>query len=65
MFAEFDHVRIPEKDVTGVIVDIYAVKNGMIYYLVESDEEGPSNDPDSWNLRFPIFTCTADQLEKI
>ncbi len=65
MIAEFDRVRIRDKDVVGTVVDIYTADDDTTVYTVESDREGPSNDPEAWNLRFPIFTCTADQLEKI
>ena len=63
MFKEYDHVRIKDKGVAGDIVDIQTSKNGKTCYLVESDKEGFVDDPDVWNLRYPIFTCTADQLE--
>ena len=65
MFTEYDRVRIKDKDVIGDIVDIRQADDGSLIYLVESDREGPSNDPEAWNLRFPIYTCTGDQLEKI
>ena len=65
MFAEYDRVRIKGKNVIGDIVDVQATSDGTKVYLVESDQEGPSEDPDAWNLRYPIFTCTEDQLEPI
>lgn len=65
MICEFDRVRIKEKGVIGDVIDIYKAQDGTTLYLVESDKEGPSGDPDAWELRFPIFTCTAEQLEKI
>ena len=63
MFHEYDHVRIKDKNVTGTIIDVFTGQNGITYYSVESDKEGFVDDPDVWNLRFPIYTCTADQLE--
>lgn len=65
MFAEGDHVRIKNKNVIGEIIDVSKGKDGGICYTVESDEEGYMDDPDAWNLRFPIFECRADQLEKV
>lgn len=62
MFAEFDHVLIADTGVTGDIVDVQFMEDGSTIYLVESDQEGPSDDPTAWNLPYPIFTCTADQL---
>lgn len=61
----YDHVRIRNKDVTGEIIDIYKNQNGSVYYVVESDIEGPTDDPDAYNIRWPQYDCTADQLEKI
>lgn len=65
MFAEYDRVRIKGKNVIGDIVDVQTTSDGTKVYLVESDQEGPSDDSDAWNLRYPIFTCTEDQLEPI
>lgn len=64
MFAENDRVRIKGKKVIGEIIDIHKSKDGTVCYTVESEQEGPVNDPDAWNdVRFPQFICTEDQLE--
>ena len=65
MFAEFDRVRIKSKNVIGEIIDIHKAKDGSTCYTVECEQEGPIDDPDAWNLRFPQFICTVDQLEHI
>lgn len=63
-FHEYSHVHIKGKNVTGDIIDVFTGQNGITYYTVESDAEGPIEDPDAWNApRFPQFFCTADQLE--
>ena len=65
-FAEFDHVRIKGKNVTGEIIHTYEDEKGVVRYTVESDAEGPIDDPDAWNdVRFPQFICDEDQLELI
>lgn len=65
MFAEYDRVRIKDKDVVGDIVELLREEDGTILYMVEADKEGPSGDPNAWDLRFPIYTCSEDQIEKI
>lgn len=65
MFAEYDKVRIKDKNIIGDIVEIRKLDDGSMSYLVESDREGPSDDPKAWNLRFPIYTCSEDQLELV
>lgn len=66
MFSEFDRVRIKGKNVIGYIIDIHQVKDGTTCFTVESEKEGPINDPDAWNdVRFPQLICTEDQLEHI
>ena len=63
-------MRIKDIDVIGDIVDV-SQHNGETVFLVESDAEGDVTDKeivkkyDVWNLRFPMYRCTADQLEHI
>lgn len=70
MFEEFEHVRIKGTSITGDIVDITQYRSEKIY-LVESDREGDEEDPeilkkyDVWNGRFPMYSCTAEQLEHV
>ena len=65
-FAELDHVRIKDKNVTGTIIDVYDTEDKETRYIIESDNEGPIDDPDAWNdVRFPQFDCSEDQLEHI
>lgn len=66
MFELGDHVRIKKKNVIGEIIDIYKASDGLTHYNVESDNEGPIDDPEAWNdVRFPQFDCIAEQLERI
>ncbi|MCM1227552.1 MAG: hypothetical protein NC320_09045 [Clostridium sp.] len=51
MIHEYDHVKIKENGITGIVVDIRHT-NGT-YYLVESDAD---ND---------LIDCTEDELERI
>lgn len=60
---EYDHVRIKDKDVTGIIVEIFQKEDGTTVYIVEADERNTSGD--SLKIRFPLYDCLAEQLEKI
>ena len=60
---EYDHVRIKDKDVTGIIVEIFQKEDGITVYIVEADERSTSGDP--LKIRFPLYDCLAEQLEKI
>lgn len=62
---ELDHVRMLHKGQTGVVVDICIGADGKTYYTVETDVEGYTDDPDAYNGEWPLYDCTADQLEKI
>lgn len=64
-FSLYDHVRIQNKGITGEIIDVYRGSDGKLHYNVESDLEGPTSDPDAYNLRWPQFDCVAEQLEKL
>lgn len=66
MLQEGDRVRIIRNGVVGEIIHLYQNQNGIMRYTVESDAEGPIDDPDAWNdVRFPQFICDEDQLEKL
>ena len=70
MFEEFERVRIKGTDVIGDIIDI-TDHDGKNIYLVESDDYGPISDSevikkfDVYNHGYPLYSCTADQLEHI
>lgn len=70
MFEEFERVRIQGTDVIGDIVDITDY-DGKTIYLVKSDDYGPISDPKIikkyyvHNYGYPLYSCTADQLEHI
>lgn len=66
MFMEGDRVQIIGKNVTGEIIDVYEASDGTIHYNVESDQKGPSPDPDAWNgMPYPQFDCLEEQLKTI
>lgn len=66
MFSEYDRVRIKGKNVIGTVIDVHQTKDGTTCYTIESEQEGPINDPDAWNdVRFPQFISTVDQLEHV
>lgn len=64
-FELFDHVHMIHKHIDGIIVDICTGTNGKTYYTVESDVQGYVDDPDAYNGEWPLYDCTADQLEKL
>lgn len=65
-FEEYAHVRIIRNNVMGVIIHMYQTKEGTYRYTIESDEEGPIDDPGAWNdVRFPQFICDEDEIELV
>lgn len=56
----FDHVRIKSSGVTGIIVDITGSR-----FTVESDQERKDGDDSGYPGRWPLYTCSADELEPI
>lgn len=64
-FEMYDHVHIIHKNINGIIVDGYTGNDGKTYYIVESDVRGYVDDPDAYPGEWPLYDCTADQLEKI
>ncbi len=64
-FELYDHVRIENKDVTGEIIDTYVGKDQKTYYVVESDQRGPVDDPDAFGDEWPQYDCTEDEITKI
>lgn len=63
-FELFDHVRINDKDLTGVIVDIFD-EDGKSVYTVQSDKKGYIDDPDAYPGEYPLYDCTEDRLVKL
>lgn len=66
-FQMGDHVRIRNKNIVGEIIDVSPPhKDGKIWYVVEKDEQGYTDDPDAYRVEgWELYDCTADQLEKI
>ena len=56
----FDHVRIRSSGVTGIIVD---VSNGR--FMVEADKERKPGDDSGYPSRWPLYTCSANELDLI
>lgn len=54
----FDHVKIKSSGVTGIIVDVL---NG--HFTVEVDEERKPGDTSGYPGRWPLYTCSASELE--
>ena len=62
-FVEHDRVRIIDKDITGVIIDIFTKDNGEKVYIIEPDELSTIDDED--NLGYSMQDCIAEEIEKI
>nr|DAP50757.1 MAG TPA: hypothetical protein [Caudoviricetes sp.] len=63
MIKLFDHVKIKETGITGIVVDIGEVK-GEARYEVEADEKGTPGgygDEGDWKL----YGCRAAEIEKV
>ncbi len=64
-FELYDHVHMIHKNINGIIVDVCNGIDGETYYIVESDVQGYVDDPDAYPGEWPLYDCTADQIEKI
>lgn len=62
MFKEYDHVKIKDNNVTGIIVDI---SYGDNVCLIESDDEFIPDDNGDNTERFAFFSRSFDEIEKI
>lgn len=58
-----DKVKIKNKNIKGEIIDIYEV-NGQTYYSVETIDK-KVNEKGGYGVIFPIFDCSADEIEVI
>lgn len=65
MFDEYNHVLIVDKNISGIIVDIYTGADGLVYYTVQSDKAGYVDDPDAYPGLYPLYDCTASRLRLI
>ena len=63
MINEYDHVRIVESGITGIVVDKFQT-DGRTLYTVESDDRGVPGGfgEDGW---WKLFTCKGEDLEKV
>lgn len=65
-FELYESVRIKGKNIPGTIIDTCIGRyDGKLYYIVESNIQGYTDDPDAYQGEWPIYDCTADQLEKL
>lgn len=55
IFKEYDHVKIKERNITGVIVDLREWENAC---TVESDNRNDAGD-------FDMFDCSFDEIELV
>lgn len=53
----FDHVRIISSGITGIIVDISGGR-----FTVEADKERTPSDDSGYPGRWPLYTCSANEL---
>lgn len=58
----YDTVRIKDKNIIGVIVDI-SHNAGGVHYVVESSAKGPVEGADGG--AWPLFDCGEDDIERI
>ena len=54
----FDHVKIKSSGITGIIVDVLDDR-----VTVESDTERAPGDTSGYPGRWPLYTCSASELE--
>ncbi|MDD6424504.1 MAG: hypothetical protein PUF92_03405 [Subdoligranulum variabile] len=54
----FDHVKIKSSGITGIIVDAFGER-----FTVESDTERTTGDTSGYPGRWPLYTCSASELE--
>lgn len=60
MMELYDHVKIKSSGITGIIVDIF---NGR--YTIEADEERKNGDDSGYPGRWPLYTCSATEIEPV
>lgn len=56
----YDHVKIKSSGITGIIVDIFGER-----FTVESDTERAPGDESGYPGRWPLYTCSASELETL
>ena len=54
----FDHVKIKSSGITGIIVDVLDDR-----VTVEFDTERAPGDTSGYPGRWPLYTCSASELE--
>lgn len=55
IFKEYDHVKIKDKNVTGVIVDMREWENAC---TVEADNQNDTGD-------FDMYDCSLNEIESV
>lgn len=64
-FQLFDKVRIKDKNVIGMIVDIYDGDDGQPVYTVERQKRRYVNDPAAYSGDFPLYDCREERLTRL
>lgn len=60
-----DKVQIKWNGINGEIIDTAIhPQSKKTYYIVESDTEGPVDDPRAYPSEYPLFDCLAEELIK-
>ncbi len=62
MFKLYDKVKIKKNGITGVIVDIYKGKKGIMY-TIESDTKSSDYSEGDYKSLWPLYDCISDDLE--
>lgn len=60
MIQLYDHVRIKSSGATGIVVD--AAHDS---FTIEADEERKPGDDSGYPGRWPLYTCSAEEIEAI
>ena len=66
---EYDHVKIKASDLTGIIVDSshgrFTVECDLEESELTPEQKRLRNDANCYPGRWPLFTCTEAELERI
>ena len=60
MLSEYDHVKIKNSDVSGIIVDIANIR-GETIYTIEGDVKVP--DENGKGETWPLYQCKRDEID--
>lgn len=63
MLELYDKVRVKSSGTTGTIIDISQI-SGRTSFIVESDRENDPSPNVTYHTLWPLYDCTADEIEK-